>query len=59
MVLRLEEDEESSVVEFDDVAIGVLFVVDLNADVAMFSREEEASRYYWLLVMNLNNVILK
>lgn len=59
MVIRLEEDEESSVVEFDDVAIGVLFVVDLNADVAMFSREEEVSRYYWLLVMNLNNVILK
>lgn len=57
MVLRLDEDEESSVVEFDDVAIGVLFVVDLNADVAMSSREQ-VSRYYWLLVMNLNNEIL-
>lgn len=45
MVLRLDEDEESSVVEFDDVAIGVLFVVDLNADVAMSSREQ-VSRYY-------------
>lgn len=44
MVLRLDEDEESSVVEFDDVAIGVLFVVDLNADVAMSSREQ-VSRY--------------
>lgn len=54
MVLRLDEDEESSVVEFDDVARGVLFVVDLNADVAMSSREQ-VSRYYGLLVMNLNN----
>lgn len=57
MVLRLDEDEESSVVEFDDVAIGVLFVVDLNADVAMSSREQ-VSKYYWLLVINLNNEIL-
>lgn len=57
MVLRLDEDEESSVVEFDDVAIGVLFVVDLNAEVAMSSREQ-VSKYYWLLVINLNNEIL-
>lgn len=57
MVLRLDEDEESSVVEFDDVAIGVLFVVDLNDDVAMSSREQ-VSKYYWLLVINLNNEIL-
>lgn len=56
MVLRLDEDEESSVVEFDDVAIGVLFVVDLNAEVAMSSREQ-VSKYYWLLVINLNNEI--
>lgn len=53
----MDEDEESSVVEFDDVAIGVLFVVDLNADVAMSSREQ-VSKYYWLLVINLNNEIL-
>ena len=56
-MLRLDEDEESSVVEFDDVAIGVLFVVDLNAEVAMSSREQ-VSKYYWLLVINLNNEIL-